>query len=58
MSGEIRPIGVDRYFMSNSVGNPLETHTAAARLILGGVFDRHPALTVHLAHGGGAGPKQ
>jgi predicted TIM-barrel fold metal-dependent hydrolase len=58
MSGEIRPIGVDRYFMSNSVGNPLETHTAAARLILGGVFDRHPALTVHLAHGGGALPYQ
>ena len=58
MSGEGRPIGVDRYFMSNSVGNPLETHTAAARLILGGVFDRHPALTVQLAHGGGALPYQ
>jgi aminocarboxymuconate-semialdehyde decarboxylase len=58
MSGEGRPIGVDRYFMSNSVGNPLETHTAAARLILGGVFDRFPGLTVQLAHGGGALPYQ
>lgn len=58
MSGEGRPIGSDRYFMSNSVGNPLETHTAAARLILGGVFDRHPSLTVQLAHGGGALPYQ
>lgn len=58
MSGEGRPIGVDRFFLSNSVGNPLETHTAAARLILGGVFDRHPGLTVQLAHGGGALPYQ
>jgi len=58
MSGEGRPPGTDRYFLANSVGNPLETHTAAARLILGGVLDRHPGLVAHLAHGGGSLPYQ
>ena len=50
--------GFERYFLLNSVGNPLETHLAAARLMLGGVFDRHPELVVQLAHGGGALPFQ
>jgi aminocarboxymuconate-semialdehyde decarboxylase len=46
------------YHLSNVVGNPLETFAAAARLIVGGVFDRHPAITVLLVHGGGALPYQ
>jgi aminocarboxymuconate-semialdehyde decarboxylase len=46
------------YHLSNVVGNPLETFAAAARLIVGGVFDRHPGLTVLLVHGGGALPYQ
>jgi aminocarboxymuconate-semialdehyde decarboxylase len=50
--------GFERFFILNTVGNPLETHLAAARLILGGVFDRHPELTVQLSHGGGALPYQ
>ncbi len=45
--------GFDRYFLQNNAGNMLETHVAAARLMLGGVFDRHPALRVQLSHGGG-----
>jgi aminocarboxymuconate-semialdehyde decarboxylase len=45
--------GFDRFFLQNNVGNMLETHVAAARLMLGGVFDRHPGLRVQLSHGGG-----
>ncbi|MGH2945397.1 MAG: amidohydrolase family protein [Solirubrobacteraceae bacterium] len=58
MLGDGRPPGLDRYFLSNSVGNPLETHRAAACLILGGVLDRHPRLLVQLAHAGGSLPYQ
>jgi aminocarboxymuconate-semialdehyde decarboxylase len=50
--------GFERYFLLNTIGNPMETHLAAARLTLGGVFDRHPALVVHLSHGGGGLPFQ
>jgi aminocarboxymuconate-semialdehyde decarboxylase len=46
------------YHLWNLVGFPAETALAAARLILGGVFERHPNLTVILAHGGGYFPYQ
>jgi aminocarboxymuconate-semialdehyde decarboxylase len=42
------------HYLWNSVGNPLETTIAAAQLVLSGVLERHPGLTVLLAHGGGA----
>jgi aminocarboxymuconate-semialdehyde decarboxylase len=58
MLGLLRVSGFERFFLLNTVGNPLETHLAAARLVLGGVFDRHPGLTVQLAHGGGGFPYQ
>jgi aminocarboxymuconate-semialdehyde decarboxylase len=44
---------LDRHYLSNLLGNPYETTLAAADLILGGVFERHPRLTIVLAHGGG-----
>jgi aminocarboxymuconate-semialdehyde decarboxylase len=47
---------LDGHYLWNAVGNPLETTIAAAQLVLAGVLDRHPALTVLLAHGGGALP--
>lgn len=50
--------GFERYFLLNTVGNLMETHLAAGRLTLGGVFDRHPELIVHLSHGGGGFPFQ
>jgi aminocarboxymuconate-semialdehyde decarboxylase len=50
--------GFERFFLLNNVGNMLETHVAAARMMLGGVFDRHPGLRVQLSHGGGGLPYQ
>ncbi|KAH8094805.1 amidohydrolase 2 [Cristinia sonorae] len=39
-----------------ALGFPFETTTAITRLILSGVFDRHPALRILLAHSGGTLP--
>jgi aminocarboxymuconate-semialdehyde decarboxylase len=41
------------YYLINVVGNPLDSTVAVARLIFGGVLDRHPALKVCVVHGGG-----
>ena len=46
------------YYLRNFVGNPLDTTIAAACLVFGGVLERHPNLTVVLAHGGGMVPYQ
>ncbi|TCO52279.1 amidohydrolase family protein [Actinocrispum wychmicini] len=46
------------YFLGNFVGNPSDTTVAAARLMFGGVLDRHPGLRICLAHGGGFLPYQ
>jgi aminocarboxymuconate-semialdehyde decarboxylase len=60
----IHPVGVagaDRlkaYYLRNLIGNPLDTKIAAACLVFGGVLERHPNLTVVLAHGGGFVPYQ
>lgn len=51
--------GADRmsaYYLRNLVGNPVETALAGARLIFGGVIERHPKLNIILSHGGGALP--
>jgi aminocarboxymuconate-semialdehyde decarboxylase len=45
---------LDRHYLWNSVGNPLETAIAAAQLVVGEVLERCPGLVVVLAHGGGA----
>jgi aminocarboxymuconate-semialdehyde decarboxylase len=42
------------YYLWNTVGNPLETAVTAAHMVMAGVMERHPALRVLLAHGGGA----
>lgn len=50
--------GTQGFHLGNVIGNPVETFVAACRLLVGGVFDRHPDLRVVLVHGGGALPYQ
>jgi aminocarboxymuconate-semialdehyde decarboxylase len=59
----IHPAGVPglgerlgRYYLTNLIGNPMDTTIAAASLIFGGVLRDFPRLKVYLAHGGGACP--
>jgi aminocarboxymuconate-semialdehyde decarboxylase len=47
---------MDRYHLSNLIGNPTEDALAAASLIFGGVLAEFPSLKVYLAHGGGSCP--
>jgi aminocarboxymuconate-semialdehyde decarboxylase len=49
---------MDRYFLANINGNPIETTVAASRLIFGGVLEAHPRLRCCLAHAGGFLPYQ
>lgn len=46
---------LNKYHLSNLIGNPLETTVALASLIFGGVFDRLPELKTCFAHAGGYG---
>ena len=41
------------YYLSNLIGNPLETTIAVASVIFGGLLDRYPDLKLCFAHGGG-----
>ena len=41
------------YFMTNCIGNPLETMVAANRMIFSGLFEELPELQLVLLHGGG-----
>ena len=41
------------YFLTNCIGNPLETMVAATRMIFSGLFEEIPTLKLILLHGGG-----
>ncbi|OZC81764.1 amidohydrolase [Rhodococcus sp. 06-412-2C] len=47
---------LDKYYLSNTVGQPVENAVALSHLIFSGVLDRHPDLKVVAAHGGGYFP--
>lgn len=55
----IHPLGttlgerVNTHYLSNIIGQPLETTVTLAKLILEGVLDRYPELKIIAAHGGG-----
>jgi aminocarboxymuconate-semialdehyde decarboxylase len=44
---------LDRFYLSNTVGQPTENAVALSHLIFAGVLDRHPGLNIVAAHGGG-----
>lgn len=44
---------LDRFYLSNTVGQPTENAVALSHLIFAGVLDRHPGLKIVAAHGGG-----
>lgn len=44
---------LDRFYLSNTVGQPTENAVAVSHLIFAGVLDRHPGLKIVVAHGGG-----
>jgi aminocarboxymuconate-semialdehyde decarboxylase len=46
------------YYLQNLIGIPLDSTIAAAKLIFGGVLDRHPELRFGFTHGGGFAPYQ
>ncbi len=47
---------LQRYYLRNLIGNPLDTAICLASLIFGGVFDEFPDLKMIVAHGGGVAP--
>ena len=44
---------INRFYLQNIIGRPIETTIALSHLIFGGVLDRHPGLKILAAHGGG-----
>jgi aminocarboxymuconate-semialdehyde decarboxylase len=44
---------LDHFYLTNLLGNPVETTIAASNLIFADVMHRYPDLNVILAHGGG-----
>jgi aminocarboxymuconate-semialdehyde decarboxylase len=46
----------DRYYLWNTVANPMETAVTGAHLVMAGIMERFPGVRVILAHGGGALP--
>jgi aminocarboxymuconate-semialdehyde decarboxylase len=41
------------HFLTNVIGNPLDTTLAISHIVFGGVLERHPKLKIVAAHGGG-----
>jgi aminocarboxymuconate-semialdehyde decarboxylase len=50
--------GLGDFYLTNLIGNPLETSVSVARLILSGLLDRLPRLRLALVHAGGFVPYQ
>jgi aminocarboxymuconate-semialdehyde decarboxylase len=44
------------FYLSNLIGNPLDTTVAAANLIFSGALEKYPGLKIILAHAGGQFP--
>jgi len=53
----LRP-GLEKYYLTNTVGNPFETTVAIGHAIFSGLIERCPDLRLLFAHGGGFAPYQ
>jgi aminocarboxymuconate-semialdehyde decarboxylase len=51
--GFTEPRRLTQHFLTNIIGNPLDTTVALAHIVFGGVLERHPRLKIVVAHGGG-----
>jgi aminocarboxymuconate-semialdehyde decarboxylase len=51
--GFTQPQRLQKFFLTNTIGQPLEEALALASLIHEGVLDAYPKLKVSIAHGGG-----
>ena len=47
---------LDRHYLGNIVGNPVETTVALSHIVFSGLLDRRPNLKILAAHGGGYFP--
>jgi aminocarboxymuconate-semialdehyde decarboxylase len=57
----VRVAGADRltsYYLTNLIGNPLDTSIAIACLVFGGAIARYPKIAFCFSHGGGFIPYQ
>ncbi len=52
-AGFTEPRRLTEHFLTNVIGNPLDTTVALAHIVFGGVLERHPGLKFVAAHGGG-----
>ncbi|MGX5668940.1 amidohydrolase family protein [Rhizobium daejeonense] len=50
--------GLEPYYLTNLIGNPLDTTVMAAHLIFSGAMEEIPDLKICLSHGGGFAPYQ
>jgi aminocarboxymuconate-semialdehyde decarboxylase len=50
--------GLEDYYLTNLIGNPLDTTVMLANLMFSGALDELPELKIVLAHGGGFTPYQ
>ncbi|WP_028168274.1 amidohydrolase family protein [Bradyrhizobium elkanii] len=50
--------GLENYYLTNLIGNPLDTTVMLANLMFSGRLDELPDLKLALAHGGGFAPYQ
>lgn len=50
--------GLEEYYLTNLIGNPLDSTLLVANLIFGGVLDELPDLKLCVAHAGGFAPYQ
>jgi aminocarboxymuconate-semialdehyde decarboxylase len=48
--------GFNHHYLQNLIGNPVESATAIASILLSGTFDRAPTLRIAFVHGAGVAP--